>query len=51
MAACEMLGLDKGAVADACGMVDFVRRCQVGCAARAAAAAVAVAVGGPTDRM
>ena len=29
LAACEMLGLDKGAVAAACGMPDFIRRCQV----------------------
>ncbi|PRW59450.1 farnesyltransferase subunit beta [Chlorella sorokiniana] len=28
LAACEMLGLDKQAIADACGMVDFIRRCQ-----------------------
>lgn len=29
LAACEMLLLDKSAVADACGMVDYICRCQV----------------------
>lgn len=29
LAACEMLCLDKAAVAAACGMTDFIRRCQV----------------------
>ncbi|EFN50919.1 hypothetical protein CHLNCDRAFT_28585 [Chlorella variabilis] len=28
LAACEMLLLDKSAVADACGMVDYICRCQ-----------------------
>lgn len=28
LAACEMLGLDKGALAAACAMPDFIRRCQ-----------------------
>jgi prenyltransferase beta subunit len=29
LASCEMLGLDKAAVAAACGMIDYIRRCQV----------------------
>ena len=47
LAACEMLGLDKAAVGEACGMPAFIRACQVGggragrrrCAACKAAAA------------
>lgn len=30
LAVCHMLNLDKQALAEACGMVDYVRACQVG---------------------
>ena len=40
LAACEMLGLDKGAVAAACNMPDFIRRCQVNDQASSVSSAV-----------
>lgn len=43
LAACEMLGLDKGAVAEACDMMGYIRRCQASTAAVAAGAAAATA--------